>query len=64
MQPAEQIPQSKEEHMHPGRFLRLLSISLAAALALGVAPALAQQAPQPKEEPPHPKTLEELQKAM
>ncbi len=50
--------------MHPGRFLRLLSISLAAALALGVAPALAQQAPQPKEEPPHPKTLEELQKAM
>jgi CubicO group peptidase (beta-lactamase class C family) len=64
MQPAEQIPQSKEEHMHPGRFLRLLSISLAAALALGVAPALAQRAPQPKEDPPHPKTLEELQKAM
>jgi len=50
--------------MGPVRFLRLISLSLAAALALGVAPALAQQAPQQTEELPHPKTLEELQKAM
>src|SRR5260370_27126315 len=64
MQPAERIPQPKEGRMGPVRFLRLISLSLAAALALGVAPALAQQAPQQEEELPHPKTLEELQKAM
>jgi CubicO group peptidase (beta-lactamase class C family) len=64
MQPAEWIPQPMEGRMGPVRFLRLISLSLATALALGVAPALAQQAPQQEEELPHPKTLEELQKAM
>ena len=64
MQPAEWIPQLTEGRMGPVRFLRLISLSLATALALGVTPALAQQAPQQEEELPHPKTLEELQKAM
>ena len=50
--------------MRPARFLRLISLLLANAAVMATTPALAQQAPQQKEELPHPKTLEELQKAM
>jgi CubicO group peptidase (beta-lactamase class C family) len=64
MQSAERIPQSKEGRMRPARFLRLISLLLANAAVMATTPALAQQAPQQKEELPHPKTLEELQKAM
>jgi CubicO group peptidase (beta-lactamase class C family) len=50
--------------MYAVRSLRLISLCLTAALAQGMATSLAQQVPQQKEELPHPKSLEELQKAM
>jgi CubicO group peptidase (beta-lactamase class C family) len=50
--------------MLPACFPRLILFSLAAALALGVAPLRGQQTPQQRAEQPHPKTLEGLQKAM
>jgi CubicO group peptidase (beta-lactamase class C family) len=50
--------------MYAVRFLQVVSLLLANAAVMATTPALAQQAPQQKEELPHPKTLEELQKAM
>jgi len=50
--------------MLPACYPRLILFSLAAALALGVTPLRGQQTPQQHTEQPHPKTLEELQKAM
>jgi CubicO group peptidase (beta-lactamase class C family) len=50
--------------MRPVRFPRLILLFLATAVAMVATHVTAQQAQQQKEDLPHPKTLEELQKAM
>jgi len=50
--------------MRPARFRQLISLFLATAVAMAATHVTAQQIRQQKEDLPHPKTLEDLQKAM